>query len=138
MSVEYSIICDRCGSVVAAASTVALARADAARLGAQQDAREDLCARCSTSEGVSAGHPNGDRHGGSGAPAAATSSPTKCLGDGLVELLDEFVRGCGRCRRRPTPDVIDSRIAEVSCGGTGLAEGEPGSAARAFSERMSR
>ena len=127
MSVEYSIICDRCGSVVAAASTVALARADAARMGAQQDAREDLCARCSTSEGVSAGHPNGDRHGGSAAPAAATSSPTKCLGDGLVELLDEFVR-----------DVIDSRIAEVSCGGTGLAEGEPGSAARAFSERMSR
>lgn len=124
MSVEYSIICDRCGSVVAAASTVALARADAARLGAQQDAREDLCARCSTSEGVSAGNPNGDRHGGS---AAATSSPTKCFGDGLVELLDEFVR-----------EVIDSRIAEVSCGGTGLAEGEPGSAARAFSERMSR
>lgn len=127
MSIEHSVICDRCGNVVAAASTVALARADAAQLGAQQDAREDLCARCASAGGPDVGNRHGDQHGGSAAPMAAASIPTRRLGDGLAELLDEFVRS-----------AIDSRIAELSGGATGRADGEPGSAARAFSERMSR
>jgi len=127
MSIEHSVICDRCGSVVAAASTVALARTDAAQLGAQQDAREDLCARCATAGGPDVGDRHGDQHGGSAAHTAAASIPTRRLGDGLAELLNEFVQS-----------TIDSRIAELSGGATGLANGEPGSAARAFSERMSR
>ena len=127
MSIEHLVICDRCGSVVAAASTVALARADAAQLRAQQDAREDLCACCATAGGPDVGDRHGDQHGGSAAHTAAASTPTKRLGDGLAELLHGFV--CS---------AIDSRLAELSGGATGLADGEPGSAPRAFSERMSR
>lgn len=127
MSIEHSVICDRCGSVVAAASTVALARADAAHLGVQQDAREDLCARCATAGGPAIGHRHGGQHGASAAHTAAASMPTRRLGDGLAELLDEFVRS-----------AIDSRIAELSEGAAGPVHGEPGSAAKAFSERMSR
>lgn len=123
MSIEHSVICDRCGSVVAAASTVDLARADADQLGARQDAREDLCERCSPSGGASVapqprGHPTQP-------PAFRTS--TRRLGEELTDVLAEYVRG-----------VVDARIAELSGGGPDPADQAPGSAAQAFSERMAR
>lgn len=48
MSIEHSLICDRCGAVVAAASTYSLARADAAALGAVRIGRQDICRDCPT------------------------------------------------------------------------------------------
>jgi hypothetical protein len=123
MSIEHSVICDRCGSVVAAASTVDLARADAAQLGARQDAREDLCARCSPSGGASvAPQPRGHR-----AQPPAFSTSTRRLGDDLADMLAEYVR-----------EVVDARIAELSGGVTEPADKAPGSAAEAFSKRMAR
>lgn len=127
MSIEHSVICDRCGSLVAAASTVDLSRADAAQLGARQDVGEDLCARCSTSGGSIPGQRPGDQQGAPAAQTSAASSPTRRLADGLVELLDELVR-----------EAFDSRIAQLSRSGSGPTDGEPGSPARAFAERMSR
>jgi len=123
MSIEHSVICDRCGSVVAAASTVDLARADAAQLGARQDAREDLCERCSPSGGPSvAPQPRGHR---TQPPAFSTS--TRRPGEELADMLAEYVHR-----------VVDARIAELSGGGPDPADNAPGTAAQAFSERMAR
>lgn len=123
MSVEHSVICDRCGSVVAAASTVDLARADAAQLGARQDAREDLCARCSPLGGASvAPQPRGHRM-----QPPASSIRTRRLGDDLANMLAEYIR-----------EVVDARIIELSGGRTDPADKAPGSAAEAFSKRMAR
>lgn len=48
VSTKHSLISDRCGAVVAAASTLALASADAAALGAVRLGRHDVCHDCST------------------------------------------------------------------------------------------
>ena len=124
MSIEHSVVCDRCASTVAVASSVALARADAAQLGARQGA-QDLCARCSAENGVDAAQ---QRAGEQGQPVPTGAAGfLQALGEDLVELIV----GCAR-------EAIDCRLEERWRSGSDTRGDGPGSAAQAFADRMAR
>lgn len=125
MSVEHSIVCDRCASTVAVASSVAAARADAVTLGAQQRPGQDLCVRCSSADGKGAGQrPIADD---GQPPPTGTGAHVQTLGEDLVELIVECAR-----------QAVDSRLDERARRASDPTAYEPGSPAHAFQDRMSR
>ena len=125
MSVEHSIVCDRCASTIAVASSVAAARADAATLGAQQRPGQDLCVRCSSADGKGAGQrPTADD---GQPPPPESSAHVRSLGEDLVELIVECAR-----------EAVDSRLDERARRRSDPTAYEPGSPARDFHDRMSR
>ena len=124
MSVEHSIVCDRCASTIAVASGVAAARADAATLGAQQRTGQDLCVRCSGADGEGAGQ----RQTADGQPTPTGSGAyVQTLGEDLVELIVECARA-----------AVDSRLDEYARQRSDPPAYAPGSPAQAFQDRMSR
>lgn len=122
MSIERSIVCDRCGSIVAAGSSVALARADAALLGAQRSGARDLCARCAAA--------GDDQNNADVEGRPATHGPdqyVRALAEDLVELIAECVQA-----------AVDSRLDERRTPRSRPAEDGSTSPAQAFTDRMSR
>lgn len=122
MSVEHSIVCDRCASTVAVGSSVALARVDAALLGAQRRAGQDLCARCAT-----AGDNQNDADAEGCSAPSGRDGYVRALGEDLVELIVECAR-----------EAVDSRLDEHARQRSDPPAYEPGSPAEAFHDRMSR
>lgn len=123
MSIKRSIVCDRCGSIVAAGLSVALARADAALLGAQRRGAQDLCALCAAAEDDQ----NDADVGGCPAPPHGRDQYVRALTEDLVELIAECVQ-----------EAVDSRLDERRTPRSRPAEGGSTSPAQAFTDRMSR
>ena len=125
MSVEHSIVCDRCASTIAVGPSVAAARADAATLEAQRRFGQDLCVRCSSADAEGAGQrPTADDRQ---PPPTGSSAHARTLGEDLVELIVECAR-----------EAVDSRLDERARRRSDPTAYEPGSPAQAFHDRMSR